>query len=476
MKHIPLMRLRIKTRLRLLFPRLRLVGLSMALADRDGLLDNQNLGFSHKEHRLTAGPDTQYSLGSAGMSVSAVLLALLHDEGMLHLDDPVIAHIPEFRVMDEQATRTLSIRDFLCHQSGFRDSEFMYGGRQIGQREILDFFAEAEPFCPPRTEYGFCMLGYALVGLVAERASGMDFATLAQTRLFEPLGMLRTGYGVPSGEDAATGYVTLPDGTRETHPAEPMGLNASCGLVSTAGDMAKWLAFCLRDGAPLLKDGTMQILQTPLLSVTRREHLHKAVSVRSACGWRVEDYQGWHLLTCAGGTEGFAASLAVIPSVGLGLVLLSNSSGAGRLAPLNYILTDRLMGLEKTDWLSVFRHYWHALMAPQRELRAEIRRRLQAPEPLPGRPDAYPGVYRHASGAEAELAFVSDTYTLRLGGAVHRFEPVGGPDFVLTCAFAVQYGVKFNARMIPDKHGVPQQLQLWLDSAVANPMDFHRVV
>lgn len=478
MKEVPFIRFKLKTRLRLLFPKLRLVGLSVALASQDGLLDYQSLGFSHKERRITADPDTRYRVGSAGMSVTAVLLALLHDEGKLCLDTPVIRYLPEFRTKDEQTAQTLTPRDFLSHQSGFRDSEFLYGGRPIGLQETLAFFAEAEPFCPAREDYGVCLLGYALMGFLAERVSGMDFTALAKTRLFDPLEMRCTYYGLPKGPDAAVGYITLPDGTREVSAAEPLGLSAANGLVSTAADMARWLAFCLRGGAPLLNPDTMRSLQDPLRPVTRRTHLHKGIVVRSACGWRVEDYQGQILLTCAGGAEGFAAGLTIIPSRGLGLALLSNSSGAGRLAPLSYMLTDRLAGLDKTDWQSLFHHYWHVLMAPQRELRAEIRRRLQTPEPMPEPLSAYAGVYRHPSGVEAELLFDMDRperLSLRLGGAVHGFEHITGSEFILNCTFAEQFGVKFKAKLLTGAQDAPICLHLWLDSAVAVPMVFTKV-
>lgn len=459
MKQSPFVRLWLKTRLRIMFPKLRLVGLSWALADREGLLDYQTLGYTNKDLRSNAMPDTLYRTGPAASSVTAALLALLRDEGRLSFDDPIIRHIPEFRMKDAQAAQTVTIRDVMGHQTGLRDSEFVRRGRNIGHDEVLRFFAETDSVCQPRQEYCSCLFGYALLGLVIERVSGERYAELARKRLFEPLGMRDSHFGAPEDADhSATGYVTLPDGTRPVNPDVPSGLRPACGLVSTPADLTAWLAFWLRGGQPLISTESMALLLAPIQPVSKRAHLDREVRVFSAGGWRTEAYRGHTLISCGGGGDGFSASLIFLPDRGLGLVLLSNSSGAGRLTPLNYMLSDRLLGLAKVDWFIQFRRYWNFVATPQRELRSALRERARMKEPLPGQPEDYAGLYRHPCGAELNLVYQDGTLTAHIGGAAHRFDHISGQEFALTSAFPERYGVKYAAQAEP---GI---LRLWADT------------
>ena len=437
--------LRLKARLKVMFPKLRLVGLSWALTSRDGLLDFQTLGYARKEDETAASPYTCYHTGLAAGSVTAALLALLRDEGRLSFDDPVICHIPEFAMKDGLAARTLTLCDVMSHQTGLRDSEFIRRGRGIGPDEILRFFAEADSVCPPRQEYGYCMFGYALLGLVIERAGGMAYAELARTRLFEPLGMTGVGFGAPGGSCAA-GYVTLPDGTRPVEPDVTPGLWPACGLVASPADLAVWLSFWLRKGKPLVSAESVSLLLRPVRPIQRRAHLHEEVRTFAAGGWRTEDYRGHTLLTCGGGFDGFSMCMACLPEQGLGWVLLSNSSGVGKLAPLNYLIADRLLGLDKVDWFRKFRHYRQLIAIPQRDLRARLRAQARNGEPMPGYPGAYTGLYRHPNGAELSLDYENGGFVAHIGGSSHRFEHISGCDFALISAFPEQYGIQYAAR------------------------------
>ncbi|MCL2030390.1 MAG: beta-lactamase family protein [Oscillospiraceae bacterium] len=456
MKHRPFVRLRMKARLRVMFPKLRLVGLSWALACREGLLDFQTLGTARKETGAVASPYTVYHAGPAAASVTAALLALLRDEGRLSFDDPVSRHIPEFRLKDARAARTLTLRDVMGHQTGLRDSGFLCRGRAVGPAEILRFFAETDSVCPPRQRYGYCAFGYALLGLVIERVSGTAYAELARARLFEPLGMAGAGFGTPGGY-AAAGYVTLPDGTGSVTPDVPDGLWPACGLMAAPADLAAWLSFWLRKGKPLISAESISLLLQPVRGIPRRA-LREDVRVFSAGGWRAEDYRGHKVFTCGGAFDGFNVCLTFLPEQGLGWALLSNSGGAGRLTPLSYLFADRLLDLNRVEWLRVFRQYRQQVSLPQRELRAGLRERARDAQPLPGSPDAYAGLYRHPCGAELSLVYENGAFTAHIGGAAHRFEPISGPDFALTSAFPERYGVLYAARLSAEA------VQLWLDA------------
>src|SRR5689334_23030969 len=63
-------------------------------------------------------PDTLFLIGSIGKVYTAALVMTLVDEGTLDLDTPVITYLPDFRLTDERARDTITLRHLLSHQSG----------------------------------------------------------------------------------------------------------------------------------------------------------------------------------------------------------------------------------------------------------------------------------------------------------------------------------------------------------------------
>ncbi|HJV23126.1 MAG TPA: serine hydrolase domain-containing protein, partial [Holophagaceae bacterium] len=61
---------------------------------------------------------TLFGIASNSKAFCAASVAILVDEGKLVWDDPVIKHLPGFKVADPYVTRELTIRDLLSHRTG----------------------------------------------------------------------------------------------------------------------------------------------------------------------------------------------------------------------------------------------------------------------------------------------------------------------------------------------------------------------
>jgi CubicO group peptidase (beta-lactamase class C family) len=101
---------------------------------------------------------------------------------------------------------------------------------------------------PPGTGYHYSNLGYNILGLIAERASGRPLTVLYQQRIFGPLGLEHTAYD-PNGPITgphAHGYWIAPNGkltdTTDLHRAK----GADGGIVSDAQDTATFLIDLMR--------------------------------------------------------------------------------------------------------------------------------------------------------------------------------------------------------------------------------------
>ncbi len=154
--------------------------------------------------------------------VTAVGILKLYEQGKLSIDDPLCKFIPEFRnmrvvkakgigalsllpqlvsyrpekVKTVPAVRDITIRDLLSHSSGLSQGLLgligMVKDKRI--RESLQQQAKIYASRPldfqPGTGTGYSPIaGFDMLGLVIERASGMDASTFFRKEIFEPLDM-----------------------------------------------------------------------------------------------------------------------------------------------------------------------------------------------------------------------------------------------------------------------------------------------
>ena len=275
--------------------------------------------------------DSIFRISSMTKPVTAVATMILLEECRLRLDEPVDELLPELagrRVLrrpDAQvddtvpARRPITLRDLLTFTWGF-GMIFAEPGTWPIQAAIAEQFGPdgpPQPSGPPAPDEwlarlaalplihqpGECWMyntGSDVLGVLIERAAGQPFATFLKERIFDPLGMVDTGFFVPQAavERFTTSYAPDPvvGGTSVYDPPEggqwnqpPAFCSGAGGLVSTVDD---YLAFArmLHGGGRL---GGARILSRPSVELMTTDQL--TASQKAATSWvpGAFDAQGW---------------------------------------------------------------------------------------------------------------------------------------------------------------------------------------
>src|SRR5690606_14629073 len=127
---------------------------------------------------------------------------------------------------------------------------------------------------------------------------------------------------------------------------------------SSARDMAQWIRLHLNggvyDGKRLLKRETIEEMHTPQVvmridSVTRRMFPTQNFSAYGL-GWRLHDYHGRKIVQHTGSVNYTRTQVGMIPSEGIGVVVMANLSSSTLQTALMYRVFDLLLGLPETDW------------------------------------------------------------------------------------------------------------------------------
>lgn len=254
------------------------------------------------------GRDTIFRISSMTKPVTAVATLILLEECVIRLDEPVDRLLPELadrRVVRRvdgpvedtvPAERPITVRDLLTFRMGF--------GGYFGPCPLNEVAAPLglaagppQPSVPPEPDEWVRRLGSLplmfqpgerwlyhtgadVLGVLVARAAGRPFPDFLRERVFEPLGMVDTGFHVPEGDldrlatsyltDPATGALEVydpPDGQWSRPPAFPSG---GAGLVSTADDFLAFARMLLRGGAPLLSRPSVEVMTSDHLTTAQK--------------------------------------------------------------------------------------------------------------------------------------------------------------------------------------------------------------
>ena len=264
------------------------------------------VGWSDLESRRPMTEGALFRIASQTKAITTAVILSLLEEGKLSLWDPVSRYIPAFAnttVMTRSDTgraikpagRPITISQLLTHTSGISygtDSlvATLYAAKGLGPSAGWGWYTadKDEPICTTIERLGTLpfvaqpgerwVYGYNtdILGCVAERASGMPLDELVRTRITGPLKMRDTYFFVPPA--AAQRLVTVyasdsgrihraPDGPRGqgnyvTGPRR--SFSGGAGLVSTAGDYARFLQMLLNggelDGVRILAPHTVDLM------------------------------------------------------------------------------------------------------------------------------------------------------------------------------------------------------------------------
>jgi CubicO group peptidase (beta-lactamase class C family) len=160
--------------------------------------------------------DSLFSFFSASKAVTAMLIHLLDERRLVHLDDPVADYIPEFA---QHGKGGITLRQLLTHRAGIPalPSTRVDGALLSDPDAILALLCKARPHTIPgrRLSYHALTAGF-IFGEIVKRVSGHDIRRFLRGEVLDRLGFKSFDYGVPRAlaravaENARTGLPTLP--------------------------------------------------------------------------------------------------------------------------------------------------------------------------------------------------------------------------------------------------------------------------
>jgi CubicO group peptidase (beta-lactamase class C family) len=264
----------------------------------------RSLGCADLERSVPVRDDTIWRIYSMTKPITSVALMTLYERALLQLDDPVERHLPEWgdvRVWQEDGSlaaphRQVVVRDLLTHTSGLSYGfvpdddpvDRMYAEAGLRDDITLEELSRRLAALPlrfhPGTRWHYSYATDVCARLV-EVIAGRPFDEYLQEVIFEPLGMVDTGFAVPESatgrfavnytHDAAGALLVIDDPVSSPYLRRRAMLSGGGGLVSTTGDYVRFVEM-LRRGGEL--DGH-RVIGERTLRYMRRNHLPGGASM-----------------------------------------------------------------------------------------------------------------------------------------------------------------------------------------------------
>ncbi len=281
-------------------------------------------GVIDEKSRRPVDLDTIFSIQSTSKNMTTTAIMLAVQRGLLDLDRPIVAYLPEFTVnsrFEAKPQATMTLRHMLSNRAGFtheapigNNDDLSFPSFEAHVRSISDTWLR----CPVADRFRYSNLGFDLAGFILQTVMRKPFAACLDELLFMPLGMSSTTARTSDYMRRANRALGHVDGY-ETRPRALPFIPAG-GVYASVRDMATYLQCHLDKG----RSGGRALLQESLWNEMHSFPFGGAYSLGVA-GWKLRfgetDFYTFHH---NGGGCGFGSVFRFYPEQGVGLGVLFN--------------------------------------------------------------------------------------------------------------------------------------------------------
>ena len=278
-------------------------------------------GYADIENQIPMTQDTVFNVASVTKQIVAMCIVMLHERGLLHMDDAVSKYLPEMMNYPQKIT----VSNLLHHTSGLREQYDLWRMHRKEEGETVSFANFYKMFArqrglnfEPGDGFSYCNTGYTMLVEIANRVTGKPLHDFAKENIFDPLGMTSTHFvPCPEAENPRLSKSYADDGWEYYPIGGASYAYGSGGLRSTCRDMAKYITQYVNP--TLISKETLQniFLHIPPLK--------DGTVTNYACGVRINELAGHKYIHHGGVTAGFRTVTAIYPEDDLVITAYTNT-------------------------------------------------------------------------------------------------------------------------------------------------------
>ena len=322
-----------------------------------------NGGYANLEEKIPATSSSMFRIASMSKSFTALAILKLRDEGKLQLDDAVEKYIPALKGQGlTKDAPLMTIRHLMTHSAGFPEDN-PWGDRQLADtEEELNTLIKSQLSLSNTAglEYEYSNLGFAMLGYIIHKVSGLTYDAYIAKNILAPLSMQGTSFeytDVPKNL-FANGYRYINEQWRKEQPLKNGIYGAMGGMITSIDMFSKYVAlhedaWPARDDAesfPIKRSSVREMHQparfiglNPNTIFPSGKKLATTSSYSYGLNWTI-DAETKKSVGHSGGLPGFGSNWRFLPDYGIGVILFANVTYAPT-SRINLIVLDTLIQL-----------------------------------------------------------------------------------------------------------------------------------
>lgn len=291
-----------------------------------------------KAYGQSIDDDSLFRVASITKTYTAAAVLSLVEKGLVSLDDPIVLYVPQFK------WKEITVRQVLLHAAGLRD----WGGSDGNQSGLGFSFTFGKgvlrlplPFSPqqivreinsytllfrPGKSHAYSNAGYALLGVLIEKVSGLPYSRYIEESFLRPLKLYRSGFdweGLQVREKLQGHLCWEGWCMRVPYSVQSQHANAGGAMFMSLNDLHRWL-YALQEGQ-VLGSEWLQEMETPQVPFVAPQGMHGLPELRyQGLGVFLGEMKGQKLVSHSGGIPGFSSVYYYLPESDLYFLMAQN--------------------------------------------------------------------------------------------------------------------------------------------------------
>lgn len=296
---------------------------SVLVAENGEVIYKGAFGMANREWDIPNTVDTKFMIGSVSKPITAMLMLIQVQKGLISLDKTISDYLPEF---SKKNGSRITIRQLLSHTSGMPNYDIIkdffpkISRQHFSREDYMKLYMDSALVFEPGTNYYYSSWGYFTLGYIMEKVTGKTYAQLMKEDIFDKLQMTNSGsyYHTQIVHKRATGYDYTIGGYTSADFRDQSNTMGTGDIYSTVEDLFK-LHLGISNNTLINKQLTDEMFKPGIRPW------------RYGFGWFNQQFRytpkdsvfaNYHL----GMTEGFLSFMIRIPSSNSLVVFLCNSS------------------------------------------------------------------------------------------------------------------------------------------------------
>lgn len=300
------------------------VGAQVAVRVDGDLIFNHAVGMADLANNTSLTTEHLFRIASHSKTFTAVACLQLVEQGKLRLDDQAKDYVRE---LSDPVMGSVSVRELLSHGSGMirdgDDSTFWAVERAFPDRnELMETIREHGKVLEPNEHFKYSNIGYSLLGLIIEAASGMPYRAYVSKNIIDTLGLEDTGPDLDMRriDDYAKGYSSRAHGSNriEIEHIDTFVESSATGFYSNAADLSAYFQAHLEGDQRMVSDASKRKMRQVQWTISDESQYGLGLSVTKVNG---RTYYGH-----SGGYPGHITMSRLDPDRRLSISVLTNSA------------------------------------------------------------------------------------------------------------------------------------------------------